>query len=105
MDGVIGCEDEDSQTLLAAAVQEATGEHVTLAFVDQGYTGPEPTAAAQAEGIELQVVKLPTARQGFVLLPKRWVVERSFAWASRSSPLAARAEWQERERTQRERLA
>jgi hypothetical protein len=50
-------------------------EHVTLAFVDQGYTGPEPTAAAQAEGIEVQVVKLPTARQGFVLLPKRWVVE------------------------------
>lgn len=60
----------------------------TLAFVDQGYTGPEPTAAAQAEGIELQVVKLPTARQGFVLLPKRWVVERSFAWASRFRRLA-----------------
>jgi transposase len=73
---------------LAAAVQEATGEHVTLAFVDQGYTGPEPKAAAQAEGIELQVVKLPTARQDFVLLPKRWVVERSFAWASRFRRLA-----------------
>lgn len=48
----------------------------------------EPTAAAQAEGIELQVVKLPTARQGFVLLAKHWVVERSFAWASRFRRLA-----------------
>jgi transposase len=59
---------------LAEAVQDATGEHITLAFVDQGYTGSQP-AAAHAEGIELQVIKLPTARQGFVLLPRRWVVE------------------------------
>jgi transposase len=73
---------------LAQAVQEARGEHVTVAFVDQGYTGPQPAAAAQAVGIELQVVKLPTARQGFVLLPRRWVVERRFAWASRFRRLA-----------------
>ena len=73
---------------LAVAVQEATGEHVEVAFVDQGDTGAEPAAAAHAEGIELQVVKLPTARHGFVLLPKRWVVERSFAWASRFRRLA-----------------
>ncbi len=81
-------QDRAQVATLAAAAQEATGEHVTLAFVDQGYTGPEPTTAAQAEGIESQVVKLPTARQGFVLLPKRWVVERSFAWASRFRRLA-----------------
>ena len=29
------------------------------------------------------VVKLEEAKRGFVLLPRRWVVERSFAWASR----------------------
>jgi transposase len=29
------------------------------------------------------VVKLPEAKRGFVLLPRRWVVERSFAWATR----------------------
>src|SRR5215469_9992855 len=81
-------QDRAQVATLAAAVQEATGEHVTLAFVDQGYTGPEPTATEQAEGIELQVVKLPTACQGFVLLPKRWAVERSFAWASRFRRLA-----------------
>ena len=73
---------------LAAALQEATGETVELAYVDQGYTGDEPAAAAQAHGLELAVVKLPEAKRGFVLLPKRWVVERDFAWASRFRRLA-----------------
>ena len=31
----------------------------------------------------LEVVKLPDAKRGFVLLPRRWVVERSFAWTTR----------------------
>ena len=73
---------------LAAAVQEATGETVELAFVDQGYTGEQPAAAAAAHGIRLEVVKLPEAKRGFVLLPRRWVVERSFAWAARFRRLA-----------------
>ena len=73
---------------LAATVQAVTGDHVTLAFVDQGYTG-EPAAAAAAEhGITLEVVKLDAAKHGFVLLPRRWVVERSFAWATRFRRLA-----------------
>ena len=38
---------------------------------------------AGQHGIELEVVKLPEAKRGFVLLPRRWVVERSFAWATR----------------------
>jgi len=73
---------------LAQAVQEATGQSVKVAFVDQGYTGPEAAAAAQAQGIELEVVKLPEAKKGFVLLPRRWVVERSFAWTARFRRLA-----------------
>jgi transposase len=68
---------------LAEAVQDATGDAVDIAFVDQGYTGAKPAAAAQAHGIELEVVKLSEAKRGFVLLPRRWVVERSFAWATR----------------------
>lgn len=64
-------------------MQEATGDSVDLAFVDQGYTGEKPAAAAQAQGTKLEVVKLPEAKRGFVLLPRRWVVERSFAWATR----------------------
>lgn len=69
--------------LLAKKVQEVTGENVELAYVDQGYTGESAQEAARREGIELYVVKTPEAKKGFVLLPKRWVVERSFGWASR----------------------
>lgn len=68
---------------LAAAVQQVTGESVELAFVDQGYTGEKPAAAAKQHGITLEVVRLPQAKRGFVLLPRRWVVERSFAWATK----------------------
>ena len=56
--------------------------------VDQGYTGEEAAEAAQEHGIQLEVVKLPEAKRGFVLLPRRWVVERSFAWAARFRRLA-----------------
>lgn len=73
---------------LAQRVQEATGDTVQLAFVDQGYTGEDPAQQAARHGIELEVVKLPQVKKGFVLLPRRWVVERSFAWAARFRRLA-----------------
>lgn len=62
---------------LAADLQTATGETVTLAYVDQGYTGAAPAAAATAHGLHLHFVKLDHAKHDFVLLPKRWVVERT----------------------------
>ena len=68
---------------LAAQVQAATGQSVELAYADQGDTGEEPAAQAAAQGIRLEVVKLPSAKRGFVLLPRRWAVERSFAWLAR----------------------
>lgn len=68
---------------LAEAIGDATGQTVEVAFVDQGYTGEQAETAAAAHGIRLEVVKLPEAKRGFVLLPRRWVVERSFAWATR----------------------
>jgi transposase len=68
---------------LGEAIQEATDESVTLAYVDPGYIGEKPAEAARQHGIALEVVKLPEAKRGFVLLPRRWVVERSFAWATR----------------------
>jgi len=73
---------------LLADVQEATGDHVEIAYVDQGYTGEQPAADAAKHGVQLCVVKLEEAKRGFVLLPRRWVVERSFAWASRFRRLA-----------------
>src|SRR5262245_58422675 len=54
---------------LAKRVQEETGETVEIAFVDQGYTGENAADAAEEHGIKLEVVKLPTAKRGFVLLP------------------------------------
>lgn len=73
---------------LAEAVQQATGESVELAYADRGYTGEEASYAAEANGIRLEVVRHPGAKKGFVLLPRRWVVERSFAWATRFRRLA-----------------
>lgn len=73
---------------LAAEIQAATGESVEIAYVDQGYTGEAAKEAAASEGVELVVVKLPYAKRGFVLLPKRWVVERSFGWMARFRRLA-----------------
>ena len=73
---------------LARRLQAATGDTVQLAFVDQGYTGEAPAQEAARQGIQLEVVKLPHVKKGFVLLPRRWVVERSFAWAARFRRLA-----------------
>ena len=69
-------------------MQEETGETVEVAFVDQGYTGENAADAAAEHGIKLEVVKLSTAKRGFVLLPRRWVVERSFGWMARFRRLA-----------------
>ena len=68
---------------LAQEVQAVTGQTVEVVFVDQGYTGEEAAQAAAEHGLRLEVVKLPEAKRGFVLLPRRWVVERSFGWMSR----------------------
>jgi len=73
---------------LARQVQQVTGDNVEIAFVDQGYTGDQPIQDAAQHGIQLEVVKLPDAKHGFILLPRRWVVERSFGWFSRFRRLA-----------------
>ena len=73
---------------LCADLQAATDESVEIAFVDQGYTGETAAAAAAEHGIQLEVVKLSEAKRGFVLLPRRWVVERSFGWTGRFRRLA-----------------
>jgi transposase len=81
-------QDREQVEALAQAVQQVTGENVQLAYVDQGYTGQRASEAAQKHGIKLEVVKLKEAKKGFVLLPRRWVVERSFGWAARFRRLA-----------------
>jgi transposase len=89
--GVVTPAHEDERTQVAALaepVQHVTGQHVEVAVVDQGDTGEDVATTAAAQGIQLEVVHLPEAKRGLVLLPKRWIVERSFAWAARFRRLA-----------------
>lgn len=69
-------------------MQQVTGESVELAYVDQGYTGEAAAKSTAAQGLRLEEVKLLEAKRGFVSLPRRWIVERSFAWAARFRRLA-----------------
>jgi len=73
---------------LTAKIREVTGGTVEIAFVDQGYTGVAAADEAKANGIRLEVVKHTEAKRGFVLLPRRWVVQRSFGWLGRFRRLA-----------------
>lgn len=73
---------------LTKKVQEATGQNVEVAFVDQGYTGEDAAKQAEKNGIRLEVVKHTEPKKGFVLLPRRWVVERTFGWLGRFRRLA-----------------
>lgn len=84
-----GDEQERAQVAeLTARVQEVSGRAVEIAFVDQGYTGATAAAQAEANGIQLTVVKPTEVKKGFMLLPRRWVVERTFAWPGRFRRLA-----------------
>jgi transposase len=67
---------------------DSPGGTVEIAYVDQGYTGKNAADAAGEHGIRLEVVELPTVKRGFVLLPRRRAVERSFGWMSRFRRLA-----------------
>jgi transposase len=73
---------------LADAVQEVTGDSMNLASVDQGNAGERAAKAVAEHGIALEVVKLPEATRGYVLLPRRWVVKRAFAWMARFRRMA-----------------
>ncbi len=81
-------QDREQVRQLARDVQKVTDKSVELAYVDQGYTGEQPAQDAQKQGIQLEVIKLSEAKRGFVLLPRRWVVERTFAWLARCRRLA-----------------
>ena len=64
-------------------VQQATGGSAQVVFADQGNTGAQPSQEAARQGVTLEIVKLSDAKKGFALLPKRWVVERTFGWQAR----------------------
>ena len=65
---------------LALKASRATFPFVETVFADGGYTGRLEAWARAKANIALSVVKRPRALNGFEPLPRRWVIERSFAW-------------------------
>jgi transposase len=82
-------QDRDALAPLLKAVSRKS-PWITLAFVDGGYAGDEAQRAAyEASRIRISVVKRSDrAVTGFVVLPKRWIVERTLGWLNRSRRLA-----------------
>jgi putative transposase len=90
----------------AASVQDRDGaalvlDHRTRAlfpfalaiFADAGYRGPRAAGAARCSGRwRLRVVRRAQAARSFVVLPKRWIVERTLAWLTRCRRLARNLE-------------
>jgi hypothetical protein len=62
-------DDRAAVARLAVDIQDATGDGVTLAHLDQGYTGEAAARTTAAEGLALHVVKLPEVKRGLVLVP------------------------------------
>jgi putative transposase len=72
----------------AGPVLRASRPHwpfVKLAFADAGYQGPRVAGASR---IRVEIVRKPKDQKGFAVLPRRWVVERFFAWINRNRRLA-----------------
>ena len=61
---------------------------LALIFADGGYQAEAAASAAHQEWLELAIIKHSDHAAGFVLLPRSWVVERSFAWFGRNRRLA-----------------
>nr|WP_306267791.1 IS5 family transposase [Pararhizobium sp. IMCC3301] len=81
-------QDRDGAPGLIEIVAEG---HPTLTrlFADGGYAGEKlETALAHIEGLVVEIVKRSDQAKGFVVLPKRWIVERTFAWLCRCRRLA-----------------
>lgn len=56
---------------------------VSLVYADGGYQGRLVAIAKSAWGIVLEIVRKPADQRGFAVLPRRWVVERTFSWLLR----------------------
>ena len=82
-------QDRDALAPLLGAVRRKS-PWVKMSFVDGGYAGDEAQRAAfEASRIHITVVKRTDKNiKGFIVLPKRWVVERTFGWINRARRLA-----------------
>jgi len=86
---VASVQDRDALAPLLKAAHRKSPQ-IKMSFVDGGYQGEDAQRAAfKASRISITVVKrADTQIKGFVALPKRWVVERTFGWINRARRLA-----------------
>ena len=93
-------QDRDGGVMLMASL---FGLYPFLAklYADGGYQGPQFRAAIKSilASMNVEIVKRSDRAKGFVVLPKRWVVERTFAWLSRCRRLAR--DWENHNRKAR----
>jgi transposase len=68
---------------LAEQEQDVTDASMEVTSVDQGDIGDRARQDAADHGMQLEVANRPQAKEGFLRLLRRWVVERSFGWAAR----------------------
>jgi transposase len=80
-------QDRDGGRGILKALNGALGS-VRHIFADGGYRGQLVAVAKSAWGIVIEVVRKPPDQQGFAVLPRRWVVERTFSWLMRFRRLA-----------------
>jgi putative transposase len=87
---VVGPADEDDREgarwLLAA--RDKRWPSLQVLWADQHYTGDLQAEAQEQYGIELVIVRKAVEQSGFVVLPRRWVVERTIAWLGRCRRLS-----------------
>jgi transposase len=72
------------------AEAKANAPHLQLLWADARYQGPLVATAAAALSLRVEVVRALPGTKGFVVLPRRWVIERSFGWLSKYRRVAGR---------------
>lgn len=82
-----GIQDRDGAALVLDKIR-ARFPWLELIWADGGYNARQVTAAAANHPLRIEIVKRSDAMKGFVLLPRRWVVERTFSWFGRNRRLA-----------------
>lgn len=80
---VASVQNRDGAKLVLAKLSTDTRKHMRLLWADGGYRGTLLTWVRQHLQATLDIVKPDPATKGFAVLPRRWVVERTFAWFGR----------------------
>ena len=83
-----GVQDRDGAALVLDKIRNSF-PWLELVWADSGYNAHQVDAAvAKVPSLRLEIVKRSDAMKGFIVLPRRWVVERTFSWFGRNRRLA-----------------